>query len=71
MSENYKIIVFDLDETLGYFQELSFFIDALEYILNKKITKQHFYELLDRYPEFLRPQILTILSLLKRTRSNY
>ena len=50
MSDNYKIIVFDLDETLGYFQELSYFIDAIENILNTKITNEHFYDILDRYP---------------------
>lgn len=66
MLDNYKIIVFDLDETLGYFQELSYFIDALENILNIKITNEQFYDILDRYPEFLRPKILSILSLIKR-----
>ena len=66
MSDNYKIIVFDLDETLGYFQELSFFIDGLENILNIKISKEEFYNILDRYPEFLRPNILSILNLIKR-----
>lgn len=62
---NYKIIVFDLDETLGYFQELSFFIDAIESVLNQKIKKSEFYKLIDEYPEFLRPNILNILDLIK------
>lgn len=62
---NYKIIVFDLDETLGYFQELSFFIDAIENVLNIKITKYDFFKLIDEYPEFLRPNILNILDLIK------
>lgn len=66
MPDNYKIIVFDLDETLGYFQELSFFIDAIENILKKNITKDEFYNLLERYPEFLRPNILNILNMIKR-----
>ena len=66
MSDNYKIVVFDLDETLGYFQELSFFIDAIENVRNIKITKQEFYNILDNYPEFLRPNILNILNLIKR-----
>lgn len=66
MTENvYKIVVFDLDETLGYFQELSFFIDAVENTLNIKITKEEFFKLLDNYPEFLRPNILNILELIK------
>lgn len=62
---NYKIIVFDLDETLGYFQELSFFIDAIENVLGIKNTKTDFYKLIDQYPEFLRPNILNILDLIK------
>lgn len=67
MTENvYKIVVFDLDETLGYFQELSFFIDAVENTLNIKITKEEFFKLLDNYPEFLRPNIVNILELIKQ-----
>jgi hypothetical protein len=64
--DNYKIVIFDLDETLGYFQELSFFINAIENVLNKNVNKEHFYNIVDRYPEFLRPNILTILNLIKR-----
>lgn len=56
-----KIIVFDMDETLGSFADL--------YIIWKGIHQvcpdcQHFYELLDLYPEFLRYGILTILEYL-------
>lgn len=56
-----KIIVFDMDETLGSFADL--------YIIWKGIHQvcpecKHFYELLDLYPEFLRYGILTILEYL-------
>jgi len=56
-----KIIVFDMDETLGYFADL--------YIIWKGIHQvcpdcKHFYELLDLYPEFLRYGMLTILEYL-------
>ena len=56
-----KIIVFDMDETLGSFADL--------YIIWKGIHQvcpdcRHFYELLDLYPEFLRYGILTILEYL-------
>lgn len=60
-----KIIVFDLDETLGYFQELCIFIDAIEFFLNAKISQNEFNEILDLYPEFLRPDILDILDFIK------
>ena len=66
-----KIVVFDLDETLGYFMELGIFWDALNaYIkykkINKLINQDLFDSLLDLYPEFLRPNILGILNYLKK-----
>ena len=67
-----NIVVFDLDETLGYFMELGMFWDALKsYIkqsnLNKKNIDQNlFNNVLDLYPEFLRPNIIDILNYLKK-----
>jgi hypothetical protein len=55
-----KVIVFDLDETLGYFSDLV----SLWYIIALKKTQQNFNALLDLYPEFLRYGILTILEYL-------
>ena len=55
-----KIVVFDLDETLGYFSDLV----SLWYIIALKKTQQNFNALLDQYPEFLRYGILTILEYL-------
>lgn len=60
-----KIIVFDLDETLGYFQELCIFIDAIEFLFKIKISQHEFNEILDLFPEFLRPDILDILDFIK------
>lgn len=62
---NYKIVVFDLDETMGCFTELSIFISSLEKELNKKISIDDFFKLLDIFPEFLRPKILQIFEYLK------
>jgi hypothetical protein len=63
------IIIFDLDETLGYFLQFSIFYDCLNDFLitnyNYKLTQEDFVELFDLYPEFLRPNILTILNYLK------
>jgi len=66
-----KIVVFDLDETLGYFMELGMFWDALKgYInhkqLNIKLDQPEFDNVLDLYPEFLRPNIVGILNYLKK-----
>ena len=64
-----KIVVFDLDETLGYFTEYSIFWSCLDkYLLeNNKYTMSHkdFSNILDLYPEFLRPGIIAILNYLK------
>ena len=67
---NSKIVVFDLDETLGYFMELGMFWDALKsYIKYKQIKltldQNMFNNVLDLYPEFLRPNIMSILNYLK------
>ncbi len=66
-----KIVVFDLDETLGYFMELGMFWDAFKaYIKHKQlkitIDQKLFNNVLDLFPEFLRPNIINILNYLKR-----
>jgi hypothetical protein len=64
-----KIVVFDLDETLGYFTEFGMFWDCLYHYVNttgsKKLTQDDFNDLLDLFPEFLRPNIINILKYLK------
>ena len=63
-----KIVVFDLDETLGYFVEFGMFWDALKsYFLRyhrRSLSQMDFNDLLDIYPECLRPNILDILQFL-------
>jgi hypothetical protein len=56
-----KVVVFDLDETLGYFTELSIFWEALENFYNINLLNAKFYEVADLFPEFFRPDILHIL----------
>lgn len=64
-----KIVVFDLDETLGYFTQYGIFWDSLTNYINLKnkqpLTKSNFHDILDLFPEFLRPNILNILMYLK------
>jgi hypothetical protein len=60
-----KIVVFDLDETLGYFVEFGIFWDSLSLYLKKDLTQYNFNTLMDLYPEFLRPNIIYILNYLK------
>lgn len=70
-----KIIVFDLDETLGYFTQFGIFWDAIhgyitQYNLNIIMNQSLFNKLLDLYPEFLRPNIFSILNYLKNNKKN-
>lgn len=66
MDKSHKIVVFDLDETLGYFTEFGIFCDSLnKYFNNHTYSDDHFSFLLDLYPEFLRPKIINILKYLK------
>lgn len=66
-----KIVVFDLDETLGYYTELGMFWDVLkEYLTSiksdKMLNQSDFNKILDLYPEFNRPNIINILNYLKQ-----
>lgn len=72
----FKIVVFDMDETLGYFVEFGIFWEALnnyikyaietELIDEKmKLVQEDFNQILDLYPEFIRPNIYSILNYLK------
>ena len=64
-----KIVVFDLDETLGYFTEFGMFWDSLSHYIKIKalpyLTQDDFNDTLDLFPEFLRPNIINILTYLK------
>ena len=70
-----KIVIFDLDETLGYFVKFGIFWDCLnKYFFHHKIeyslNQSDFNEILDLYPEFLRPNIVAILNYLKHKKNN-
>jgi hypothetical protein len=62
-----KVVVFDLDETLGYFVEFGVFWDCLatNNIKKKSMNEDFFHKVFDLYPEFLRPNIMEILNYLK------
>lgn len=62
-----KVIVFDLDETLGSFGELCvLWIGILKYLPDFTNHQDFFNKLLDLYPEFLRTDVLKLLSFLYR-----
>jgi len=69
-----KIVVFDLDETLGYYSEFGMFWDAVTDFIkttNKEIEIDQilFNRILDLFPEFLRPDIINILKYLKKKKT--
>jgi Fe-S cluster assembly ATPase SufC len=67
-----KVVVFDLDETLGYFGQLGRFCNLLdEYYKNPNKSYSIFNGLMDLYPEFTRPNIINILKhLLQKKKEN-
>jgi hypothetical protein len=67
-----KVVVFDLDETLGYFGQLGRFCNLLDnYYKNPNKSYSIFNELMDLYPEFSRPNIFNILKyLLQKKKEN-
>ena len=69
-----KIVVFDLDETLGYFTQYGIFWDSLGNYLKIKnkpvLTQSDFDVILDLFPEFLRPNIINILIYLKNKKKS-
>ena len=66
ITPKYKIIVFDLDETIGCFSELFILWTGIRHIEpNFFLQTDHFNALLDLYPEFFRHGILSILRFLQ------
>ncbi len=66
----HKVIVFDLDETLGHFSQLSGFDIMLTNLNNKVMKKSDFYKMMDLFPNLLRPGILDIMKMLKKKKKN-
>lgn len=69
-----KIVVFDLDETMGYFTQYGIFWDSLSNYINttnkNQLTQTDFDDILELYPEFLRPNIINILTYLKKKKQS-
>ena len=61
----HRVVIFDLDETLGNFTELGAFCDVIEKHNNAYLTSAEFNTIMDLFPVFLRTDIIKILSYLK------
>ena len=64
-----NIIVWDVDETLGSFATLDEINIMMERYLDRELTQKELFILLDIFPEILRPNILKVLTGLKRQKS--
>jgi hypothetical protein len=61
------VMVFDLDETLGHFSQLYIFWNLIKsYLNNCELDDLYFFKLLDKFPDFLRPNIIKLLINIKK-----
>ena len=65
MPRRKKIVVFDLDETIGCFVEVSMFWEALKHLTGKN-RQDDLFDILDMFQEFSRPDIFGILNYLDK-----
>lgn len=64
--KKYYVIVFDLDETLGSFGQLSYFWKLTkDYLKNNELHKKYFFNIIDNFPLFFRPNLLKLLNFIK------
>lgn len=63
-----KVIVFDLDDTIGHFEEVSIFLSGLQNIVDENIKDKYLHKLLELWPKFLRYGILDILNIIKQAK---
>jgi len=69
MIDKNRIVVFDLDETIGSFSELGMFWNSIENILGNQDEKC-FFETLDLFQEFLRPKIMNIMKFINERKKD-
>ena len=69
-NKKHKVVVFDVDETLGNFAQFSIFAHVLDdYFNSPEITYQHFNDLVDLYPEIIRPNMVRILDYIRKKKA--
>jgi hypothetical protein len=66
----HKVVAFDVDETLGNFTQFSIFGHVLgEYFNKPDIMYNHFNDLIDLYPEIIRPNMVRILNYIRKKKT--
>ena len=61
-----NVYVWDVDETLGSFGTLDSIIQLLEFYIDRKLSKEEQFLMLDIFPEILRPNIVEYLKLIRK-----
>lgn len=64
-----KVIVFDMDETLGHFYQMGTLWHILNEMSNKRLTKQDFFSMMDQFPGVIRPKIVETLYYLAQVKA--
>jgi len=69
-----RVVVFDLDETLGHFHLIRLIWESIHEFINYNnipymMNQDDFNQLFDMFPEMLRPEIISILYFLKEKKS--
>lgn len=65
-----RIVVFDMDGTLGYFSQLSILFKSIENYMNKRLSQNQFDSIMNLYKkECLRPEICSIFQYLVSQKS--
>jgi hypothetical protein len=61
-----RAVIFDMDETIGYFSQLGLIIDSLENHIKRKLKEEELFHMMDIFHNIFRPGIINIFKLLKR-----
>lgn len=69
--KKHKVVVFDVDETLGNFAQFSIFGHVLDdYFKTPDIMYQYFNDLVELYPEIIRPNMVRILDYIRKKKTD-
>ena len=60
------VIVFDLDQTIGYFTQFAIFMEGLESYIKRKLKRDELFKLFDLYPQVFRPKMMELFKYLEK-----
>lgn len=65
-----KVVVFDVDETLGNFAQFGILCATLDEYFKPDISYKHFNDLVEIFPEIFRPNIIKILDYIRKKKDS-